>query len=120
MARYLQLVETVPFAGAEAEFNCWYDEVHIPQVLTMPGFLTGQRFRLVGEDPSSVPHYLAAYEIATDDIAETFRTIRDTGPLRTKSPAIDVARSIVRMYEALGPRFTRLGGQEHSAELFPD
>jgi hypothetical protein len=111
MARYLQLVETSPVAGAETEFNRWYDGVHVPQVLTMPGFLTGQRFRLIGDDPAFGPRYLAVYEIESDDIAGTLRTIRDTAPTRTKSPAIDVAQSVVRMYEVLGARLTRLGGE---------
>lgn len=104
MARYLQIVQTAPVAGAEVEFNHWYDQVHVPQVLSMPGFLTGQRFRLLGDDTAPEPRYLAVYEIESDDIPATLRTIRDTAPSRTKSPAIDVNLSVVRMYESLGPR----------------
>jgi hypothetical protein len=102
--KYLQIVFTSPSPESEGEFNQWYDNVHVPQVLQMPGFLTGQRFRLIDSDTSEGPRYLAAYEIESDDIEETLRTIRDTAPGRTKSAAIDVSASIVRMYEALGER----------------
>jgi hypothetical protein len=106
MPRFLQLVQTAPVVAAEAEFNRWYDEVHVREVLTMPGFLTGQRFRLLGDDPAPQPRYLAAYEVESDDIAATLRMVRDTAPARTKSPAIDTGLSLVRWYEALGPRST--------------
>lgn len=103
MTRYLHIVQTQPVAEAEVEFNRWYDDVHVPQVLTMPGFLTGQRFRLVAADPATGPRYLAVYEIESDDVAATLRTIQETAPGRTKTPSIDLGLSVVRTYEHLGP-----------------
>jgi hypothetical protein len=100
--KYLQVVLTSPTAGREDEFNEWYENVHVPQVLRMPGFLSGQRFRLVDSTPSDLPRYLAVYEIESDDIAETLETITATAPTRTKSGAIDIGVSIVRMYEPIG------------------
>jgi len=108
--RYLQVVMTAPHPGTEAEFNEWYDTVHVPEVLTMPGFLSGRRLELIDSDPSSGPRYLAVYEIESDDIEETLATIARTAPSRTKSPAIDVDRSVVRMYRVLGDVQTRAAG----------
>jgi hypothetical protein len=103
-ANYLQLVLTSPVPGAEDEFNDWYDNVHVPEVLQMPGFLTGRRFRLVSPDPADSPTYLAVYEIESDDIQATLRLIPEMATSRTKSPAIDISVSVVRMYEAIGPQ----------------
>jgi hypothetical protein len=102
-ARYLQVVLTSPAPGREDEFNEWYDNVHVPQVLEMPGFLSGQRFCLVDSDESTGPRYLVIYEIESDDIEATLETIKTTAPSRTKSTAIDVSASIVHMYRAFGP-----------------
>ncbi|WP_345634669.1 DUF4286 family protein [Rugosimonospora acidiphila] len=114
MTRYLQIVQTSPSPGSEEEFNEWYDTVHVPEVLRMPGFISGQRFRLVDADPSEGPRYLAVYEIESDDIAATLDTIRDTAPGRTKSTAIDTSVSIVRMYEPLGEPQRRAPAPEGS------
>jgi hypothetical protein len=102
-ANYLHLVLTSPTPGAEDEFNEWYDNVHVPQVLQMPGFLTGRRFQLVSPDPADSPSYLAVYEIESDDIQATLRMIPEMAPSRTKSTAIDTSVSVVRMYEAISP-----------------
>lgn len=100
-ANYLHLVLTSPTPGAEDEFNEWYDNVHVPEVLQMPGFLSGRRFRLVSPDPADSPRYLAVYEIESDDIQATLRRIPEMAPSRTKSTAIDISVSVVRMYEAI-------------------
>jgi hypothetical protein len=68
MARYTFVVLTNPTAGKEDEFNRWYDEVHVPEVLMVPGFTGASRLRLVpGEDPQPAHRYLALYEIDSDD-----------------------------------------------------
>ncbi len=100
--KYLHIVQTSPTPGREDEFNEWYENVHVPEVLRMPGFLSGQRFRLAAEDPFSGPRYLAVYEIESDDIAATLDTVRNTAPARTKSGAIDTSVSVVLTYEPIG------------------
>ncbi|MFC4243619.1 hypothetical protein ACFOYW_09565 [Gryllotalpicola reticulitermitis] len=106
--RFLQIVSTQPSPDAEPEFNDWYENTHVPEVLRMPGFLTGQRFRLVDSvPPFDGPQYLAVYEIESDDIDATLRTVIEMAPGRTKSQSIDTTVSIVRMYEALGPQQRR-------------
>ncbi|HEX2173106.1 MAG TPA: hypothetical protein VHL09_11760 [Dehalococcoidia bacterium] len=54
----------------EREFNAWYDESHVPNLLKVPGYISGMRFRLV-EDPAldhlkMGPRYLALYEIQSE------------------------------------------------------
>ena len=45
--RYIFLALTNPADGREDEFNAWYDEHHIPEVVRYGrGFLGGRRYRL--------------------------------------------------------------------------
>ena len=46
MAKYTFVVMTNPTPGKETEYNRWYNEQHIPDVLNVPGFVCAQRFRL--------------------------------------------------------------------------
>jgi hypothetical protein len=69
------LVFSNPIEGREIEFNTWYEEVHMPEVLGTPGIVAAQRFELstgaVPPAPESTQQYLAVYEIEGDP-AEAF------------------------------------------------
>jgi hypothetical protein len=83
MARYTFVVMTNPTAGKEAEFNEWYNKQHIPDVLNVPGFVSGQRFRIADAQTSREAgkgyKYLAIYEIETDDLAGVLKELRARG-----------------------------------------
>ena len=83
MAKYTFIVFTNPVEGKESEYNDWYNRQHIPDVLNIPGFVSGQRFRLadsqMSRDGSRVHKYLAIYEIETDDLASTLKELRARG-----------------------------------------
>jgi hypothetical protein len=51
----------------EDDFNRWYDEEHVPERLSCPGFLSGRRFVSVEGDPK----YLAIYELTDPDVLES-------------------------------------------------
>lgn len=64
-----------PVEGREAEFDRWYDEVHLPEVLEVPGILNGQKL-LLGPDqmpaqytPACEFPQVALYEVE-GDVAE--------------------------------------------------
>jgi hypothetical protein len=59
----------------EEEFNKWYDEVHLPDILSAPHFVAAQRYKLAGRPSKSEPEaqYLAIYEIDTDDTASALK-----------------------------------------------
>ena len=46
MAKHHLLAFPNPVAGREDEFNRWYDGQHLPDMLAVPGFVSGQRFAL--------------------------------------------------------------------------
>src|SRR5689334_14577438 len=57
----------------EAEFNAWYDDVDIPELLQMPGYERARRGRRVDLASPSVTaagesSYIALYDIATPTI----------------------------------------------------
>lgn len=75
MPRAVMLVHTNPVDDSrEAEFNDWYDNTHIPEVLGVSGFLAATRYRLSDAQlaPAEETHrYLAVYEIDSDDLEAT-------------------------------------------------
>jgi hypothetical protein len=64
---FVALTNAVP--GREQEFNDWYDNQHVKDVLAIPGFVAAQRFERVGGAVRAVSpyRYLATYEVVTDD-----------------------------------------------------
>jgi hypothetical protein len=48
----------------EAEFNRWYDEEHIQELLAVPGFLSAGRYVALRGGPK----YLALYELASPEV----------------------------------------------------
>jgi hypothetical protein len=65
MAKGIILVESRPRSPErEQEYNTWYDEVHLPELVALDGFVSARRLRPVnGEGP-----YVAIYEIEGDDL----------------------------------------------------
>jgi antibiotic biosynthesis monooxygenase (ABM) superfamily enzyme len=61
---------------AEREFNEWYNTEHVPQLLGVPGFLSGRRYQAVEGEPK----YLALYELAIPEVlkSDAFRQVRES------------------------------------------
>ncbi len=70
MATHRLVVFSNAVPGKDAEFNDWYDKVHLKEVLEVQGLAAAQRFEvgetqiMEGEPPPS--RYLAIYEIEGD------------------------------------------------------
>jgi hypothetical protein len=79
MAKYTFVVLSNPTTpGQEAEYNEWYNKVHIPDVLNVPGFLAAQRFKLADAQLGDRPRahrYLALYEIESNDAKATLKEL---------------------------------------------
>ena len=67
--KYTMVVLTNATAGKDAEFNEWYTNRHLHDVLKVPGIIGAQRFKLAVNPSPTGPswHYYAAYEMETDD-----------------------------------------------------
>ncbi|MFC2042345.1 DUF4286 family protein [Chloroflexota bacterium] len=71
MEKWVNLIEAAcADPSREDEWNDWYDNVHIPDVLETPGFVAGTRYKTEKPKEGRGP-YLCIYEIETDDIDDT-------------------------------------------------
>ena len=73
MARYLFVVNSNPAEGREQEYNDWYSNRHLADLLALPGVVATRRFVLNDVQLSAAPQlfkYLALYEIETDDLQD--------------------------------------------------
>jgi len=71
MARYLLFAfSDCKDPKREKEFNDWYDNVHIPDMLEVPGMISATRWMSADAKQGEIRKYLALYELETDDIAE--------------------------------------------------
>jgi hypothetical protein len=73
----LLLTMTEPPAAAEDEFNAWYDSEHIPERLSIPGFLSARRWQ--AEVPPREGKYLATYELVSPRVIETSEYLGHVG-----------------------------------------
>ena len=71
--KFIQIVFSNPAEGKDDEFNEWYDNVHIPDLLAIPGMLSAQRYDLRAaeiyrmEGATQPEHrYLLIYEMEGD------------------------------------------------------
>jgi hypothetical protein len=78
---FLFLVLTNPVKGKEDEYNRWYNDDHIDDVLAVPGFVGVQRFRLSKHPAMPAPEwdYVALYEVAHDKVQEAFEGLAKNG-----------------------------------------
>ena len=54
MARYEYLILSCAQPGREAEFEKWYDEQHIVDVLAVPGVVSARRFHVESQEAVDV------------------------------------------------------------------
>jgi hypothetical protein len=106
MTAYIQTVVTAPVVGREDEFNRWYDDSHLPEVLQVPGFVAGRRYALTGPGSADGSRFLAIYEIETEDLAATLAALGAAAPTMTVSDAMDQPATLTEIYEVLGERRT--------------
>jgi hypothetical protein len=111
MPKYKFLVFTRPVQGREQEYNDWYQKVHLPDLLTVPGYTSAQRFRLSrmhtalsGEVPFP---YLAIYNIETDDIDAVLAGMKRLKGKIVVSDALNLPASSAMIYEEYGPLVER-------------
>src|SRR3546814_19765769 len=68
MGEYKLVVLTRPVEGREDEFNDWYTNQHLDDVLAIPGFTAAQRFKIKGAPVSPTSwEYFAVYEVDHED-----------------------------------------------------
>lgn len=65
MPKGVLYVESRPSSpDRDGEFNAWYDQVHLRELLALDGFVAARRLKPVAKDGT----YVALYEIEGDDL----------------------------------------------------
>ena len=104
---YVYVVRSAPVAGREDEYNRWYTDRHLKDVLAVPGFVSAQRFMVADPMAEGAPTqpYLALYNMRTDDpqaILATLVSLTETGRMEITDAFDQEAVSAV-LYEAVTP-----------------
>jgi hypothetical protein len=98
-----------PVKGKEAEYDDWYQNVHLPQVCAIPGIRSAQRFRLLdtGDRESGGPRNLAVYQL-DDDPQQVFAEMiaRARSGALDRSTSIDQSTVSVMLWRANGAPVT--------------
>lgn len=109
MARYLFVFHSSPHEGRDDEYNDWYENLHLDEVVSVPGFLSAERFLLEqsvhGEPPRH--KHLCLYEVETDDLDEAFKVMRSTDMVI--SDAINVESGSGIVYKPSGRKHLKSG-----------
>lgn len=102
MTKYKLLVLTNCVAGTDAEFNRWYDEVHIPEVLEVPGFTGAWRGPVAPLTAEGATHrYCAVYDLESDDLGATLAELgsRSASGKMHMSDTLDLGTISMRAFE---------------------
>lgn len=111
MAKYSYVVLSNPVPGREDEYNAWYDNQHIPDVLKVPGIVSAQRLKLAQEKSRLPGKYLAIYELDSDDPSRTIAELnaRAGTPQMPMSDALDMSTLTRSLFAPLGPALKPAG-----------
>lgn len=97
------IVHSNPVDGMEAEFNDWYDNRHLADILAIPGFARARRYVLSGAQhtPFTQYKYLAVYDIDGDPQAamDALNTAIDDGLYFSEAFSMEFLATV---YEPVG------------------
>ena len=107
MPKVKMLVYTNALEGKDDEFNRWYDETHIPEVLEFTKSVAAQRFRLSDAQPGDPgPHrYLAVYEFEVDS-KEAYDSLTASVKKMDLGSSLDEPSVKVVFYDDIAERLT--------------
>jgi len=102
MMKTLYTVRSNPIKGCETEFNNWYSNVHLPEVMKIDGFLSANRFKLADVQVVKVQAYgyMAIYEIDSNDVPGTLRNLRQATWLNM-GDSIDLSSLDISIFESI-------------------
>jgi hypothetical protein len=91
MARHVLVVHTRPIEGKDAEFNEWYDTVHLSEVLKVDGFVAATRYRAEPSVHGELPEfpYLAIYEVEAESLPGALAALSSAAKSMDMGSALD-------------------------------
>lgn len=110
--KYTYVFFTNAVAGRDDDYNSWYTNQHLPDVLQVPGFVAGRRFRLsdTGTMGATPQHrYLTIYEVETDNPEATLAELNARAPEMVMSDALNMEDITGALWEAVTDRVVAKG-----------
>ena len=102
--KQLVLVLSEPNEGEADEFNRYYENLHLDEVLETTGWKTAQRFQLVEQAGQECPlPYLAVYEAESVEGKSAIARINETRSQRQQSGSLNRRTAGAWIFEAIGP-----------------
>ena len=106
--KHMVVVLTEPTEGNEKEFNDYYENVHLEEVIETTGWSSAQRFELSDEVGAKCPlPYLALYEAEADNPKEVIEKLNETRPQRIQSASINRRTAGIWVFSEIGPKQER-------------
>jgi hypothetical protein len=112
--KFIQIVFSNPLDGRDDEFNDWYDNVHVPDLLAIPGMVSAQRYGLKDaqiyhmEGGAAPEHrYAIIYEMEGDVDAILNKIQEGVAAGRiTMADCLDMTSWRLSFWNARGPKAT--------------
>lgn len=105
--KHIVVVLTEPVAGREAEYNDYYENLHLDEVIATTGWISAQRFKLTDQQGMACPlPYLALYEVEANDPRSVLEGLNATRPQRVQSDALNRKTAGAWVFSEIGPSHT--------------
>lgn len=104
MTGYKLVVLSNPVAGQETEYNDWYSNRHLADILRIPGFCAARRYALkVVRMGEIIQQYLAIYEMDANELSGAREALSAMGTTDMEiSPALDLESVATGLFEPCG------------------
>lgn len=102
MAKFKLIILSNPVDDRDDEFNHWYDDVHLGDVLKVPGVIGAERYRFRS---GGTWKYLAIYELDCDDPEAVEKELqrRAGSEVMAMSEAFDLSHFFMGSAELITP-----------------
>ncbi len=103
--KHVIVVLTEPVEGREAEYNDYYENLHLDEVLATTDCVSAQRFKLTAQQGAPCPlPYLAFYEVEAEDAQAALDRLNATRAQRVQSDALNRKTAGLWVFTAIGPK----------------
>jgi hypothetical protein len=110
MGKHLLVVLSNATEGGDDEFNRWYTNTHLGDILALNGYTAAQRFKLSETQlgAADAPYkYLALYEVDEGDLPAAAGALSGDATRNMEiSPTLDRDRTVAWFFSAITERVT--------------
>jgi hypothetical protein len=114
MEKHLFVVMSNARDGQDEEFNDWYTNIHLKDLVNIPGFVSAQRFKYADQGAGNTDEpqwrYLALYQVEAESLADAQDALTNSvsgGTPMYISPALDMERTVAWYYSPITEAVTR-------------